>query len=544
MGRTANYTADLKKANSEPVLAVIYARYSSHAQTEQSIEGQLSAGHAYAAAHGYTVVGEYIDRAISGRTDNRADFQRMLADTDKKAFDVIIVWKVDRFGRNREEIAFNKHRCKKNGIKLEYVAETLTDSPESIILESVLEGMAEYYSVQLSTNVSRGIRQSAEKAQFFGGRLSLGYRSNPETKKYEIDPETAPIVKWVFENYANGMTVSEINATLNSKGLVTGMKQPFGKNSLYHMLKNERYIGTFLFREGQPDAIRTENAIPAIIDKDTFYKVQEMLKINHRRPSAKWSKAEYILTGKIFCGHCKSPMTGMNGTSKTGATYNYYACTEHRTKHTCTKKAVRQDWIENLVLKQIHRLLADDAVLNWIADQTWACYQEQDTASAEREAIKAQLLDVNKSIQGLMAAIEAGLFTSAIKARMEALEAQQKALTASLAELDLARNAVGLTRDHILFFLWQFRDMDISDRECQKRLIATFLNSVYVYDDRIDLFFNYTSENHQLTRQEVEAADSGEFARRLDRSTHLGSGEPISISVMGSTFWFSVRLAE
>lgn len=97
--------------------AVIYARYSSHGQTEQSIEGQLAKGHEYAAAQGYTVVHEYIDRAMTGRNDNREAFQKMLSDTGKHQFQVVIVWKVDRFGRNREEIAFNKHTCKKNGVR-------------------------------------------------------------------------------------------------------------------------------------------------------------------------------------------------------------------------------------------------------------------------------------------------------------------------------------------------------------------------------------------------------------------------------------------
>ena len=147
------FNADIKKAKGEPILAVIYARYSSHSQTEQSIEGQLAAGHQYAVDHSYTVIKEYCDRAKTGRNDNRDEFQRMLSDTDKHQFDVIITWKVDRIGRNREEIAFNKHRCKKNGVRIEYVAENLTDSAEAVILESVLEGMAEYYSLHHSDQV-------------------------------------------------------------------------------------------------------------------------------------------------------------------------------------------------------------------------------------------------------------------------------------------------------------------------------------------------------------------------------------------------------
>lgn len=137
--------------------AVVYARYSSHKQGEQSIEGQLAAAYKYAGEHGYTIIHEYCDRAQTGRNDDREQFQQMLKDTAKKQFEAIIMWKIDRFGRNREEIAFNKYRCKKNGVKVLYTAESIPDTPEGIILEAVLEGMAEYYSVQLATNVKRGM---------------------------------------------------------------------------------------------------------------------------------------------------------------------------------------------------------------------------------------------------------------------------------------------------------------------------------------------------------------------------------------------------
>lgn len=535
------FSADIKKARGEPVLAVIYARYSSHNQTEQSIEGQIAAGRAYASAHGYAVIEEYIDRAISGRTDNRADFQRMLADTDKKAFDVIIVWKVDRFGRNREEIAFNKHRCKRNGIKLEYVAETLTNSPESIILESVLEGMAEYYSVQLATNVSRGLRQSAEKAKHAGGRPSLGYRIDPQTKKYQIDPDTAPIVQLVYDMYAEGMTVTEINKHLNSKGFVTKLKNPFGKNSLYHMLSNERYIGTYLFHEGQSDEIRIENAIPPIIEKSVFYKVQDMLKVNRRAPASKWSRADYILTGKIFCGLCNSPMVGESGTSKTGAQHNYYSCTKHRREKGCNKKAVRQEWIESIVLRHVYNLLHNSDLLEWIADKTWEYYKAQDTAQTERDAIQVQLDAVNVSINNIVKAIEAGLFNSALQTRMEELDSQKKTLTASLAEFDVAQD-VGLTRDHILFFLMQFRDMDETDRECQKRLISTFVNAVYVFDDKITIGFNYSGPSNAVTIHQIQESEAGSgFVCCTEIPTKQESYE---LFITGRVFLLHIKLTD
>ena len=219
--------------------AVVYARYSSHNQTEQSIEGQLAAAKAYADAKGYTIIHEYIDRAMTGRTDNRDAFQQMLNDCAKRKFQVIIVWKVDRFGRNREEITFNKYRAKKNGVRVEYVAESLPDTAEAVILESVLEGMAEYYSLQLSQNIKRGYLENAKKCKYAGGRVPFGYKLDEE-KHFIPDPSTAPVVCSIFRAYADGATVTEIINDLNAKGIKTSQKEPFTKNSLGTLLKNEK----------------------------------------------------------------------------------------------------------------------------------------------------------------------------------------------------------------------------------------------------------------------------------------------------------------
>ena len=194
--------------------AVVYARYSSHRQGEQSIEGQLAAAYKYARDNNLRIIHEYIDRAMTGRNDNREQFQEMLKDTSKKQFSVIIVWKIDRFGRNREEIAFNKHKCKKNGVKVVYVAENVPDSPEGVILESVLEGMAEYYSLQLSQNIRRGNRASAEKCQSTGGNRPLGYKTDPVTKKFVIDPDTAPTVRKIYDMYAKGKKLTLVDLAI------------------------------------------------------------------------------------------------------------------------------------------------------------------------------------------------------------------------------------------------------------------------------------------------------------------------------------------
>lgn len=321
----------MKKNSDIENLAVVYARYSSHGQTEQSIEGQLAAATTYARAKGYTVVHEYIDRAKTGRNDNRAEFQKMLADTAKKQFSVIIVWKVDRFGRNREEITFNKYHCKKNGVRVEYVAENVPDSAEGVILESVLEGMAEYFSLQLSQNIRRGMTESAKKHQMTSGRIPLGYSVN-KAHQFVVNPETAPTVRMIFDMYAKGHTITEILQVLNEKGLRTATGRPFAKNSLNTLLKNEKYIGTYKYK----DIVYDEDAIPAIVDKETFYKVQQMLGVNRRAPSRRWSYTDYLLTDKLFCGKCGAAMMGSSGTGRRGVKVQLL-----RVRGTATGKGLR-----------------------------------------------------------------------------------------------------------------------------------------------------------------------------------------------------------
>ena len=494
-------------------LAVVYARYSSHSQGEQSIEGQLSEARKYAASHGYTIVHEYVDRAKTGRTDNREEFQQMLKDTAKKQFEVIILWKVDRFGRNREEITFNKYKCKKNGVRVEYIAETIPNTPEGVILESVLEGFAEYYSLQLSQNIRRGQAESAEKCQSTGGNRPLGYKTGPD-KKFIIDPETAPTVQLIFSMYAAGHTVTEIVKHLNSLGLHTLRGGKFTNNSLHSVLNNEKYTGVYIYKDQ-----RIEGGMPRIIDDDTFQKVQEMLKVNKRAPAAKWTKADYILTDKVFCGKCGMPMIGESGTSKTGAKHNYYICSKKKRFRQCDKKAVRQADLEQLVIEKALEVLQDDELLEFIIENTWNFYQAQDESREELESLHAQLEQAEKGIANLVRAIEAGIINEATKKRMDELGEQRKTLLAAIADREIARG-FHITRDHIAFFLYSLRDLDYEEKESQKRLIQVFVNSVYVFDDEITINFNYTSGNVTISLKETEDGKAGEgFVHRASCST-------------------------
>ena len=480
--------------------AVVYARYSSHKQGEQSIEGQLASARKYAAEHGYTIIHEYCDRAQTGRNDDREQFQQMLKDTAKHQFKAIIIWKIDRFGRNREEIAFNKYRCKKNGVKVLYTAESIPDTPEGIILEAVLEGMAEYYSVQLATNVKRGMDIAARKGQSVGGTLPLGYRTGPD-KHLEPDPKTAPLVTRIFEMYAAGHTQKEIIETLNAEGLRTRKGKPLTVNSIRAVLKNKKYIGVYHYDGKEyPDAY-----IPALVDAETFATVQDLLVKNKRAPARKWSKADYLLTGKLFCGLCGSTMVGECGTGKSGTKYLYYNCLAKKKTRSCKKRAVRKQWIEDKVLKKAISIVMSDEMVEYISKKTYQYYLEQNTETSYTDSLRAELEQVKKSIANLIRAMEAGIFNASTKERLEELDRQKADLEAALADAELI-SGFPLTKETIKFFLLQFRSLNFDDPESQRRIIHIFVNAVFVYDDRIVSTFNYSGDNRTITLQEVDAA--------------------------------------
>ena len=499
--------------------AVVYARFSSHRQGEQSIEGQVAEAQRFAAAHGLKIVKVYADRAQTGRNDNREQFQLMLADAAKHAFDALIVWKTDRIGRNKEEIALNKYHLKKNGVKIYYVAEAIPDTPEGIILEAVIEGMAAYYSEQLSQNVRRGMKTSAQKGRYTGGTCPLGYRID-ENKRYVIDPRHAPTVREIFRLYAEGKTVTEIITILNNKGLRTAKGQRFTHNSLRTLLKNKKYIGTFEYN----GEVTIENSVPPIVEPEVFNRVQELLAINKKAAGHKKAKVDYLLFGKIFCGKCGAHMTGVCGTSKQRVKHHYYICSAKK-KKLCTKRAVRQDWIEHLVLKHLRNLVRSEELLEFIAESTYQYYVAQNSDTSYTDSLQTALAETEKSIANLLRAIEAGIFNESTKDRMNELEEQKKELRVALEAAKL-KEELSLKKEHIRFFLHQFADMDYTDIDCQKRLIKIFLNSVFVYDDKVVLTFNYSEDGKILTLHEIDGG-SGHSIRIPSGLVHQKAGSTI-----------------
>ena len=512
--------------------AVIYARYSSDSQREASIEGQLRDCKAYAEKNGITVVGTYIDRAYSAKTDDRPDFQRMIKDSGKKIFDVVLVWKLDRFARNRYDAVNYKYQLEKNGVHLVSAMEPISQGPEGIMVESMLIGMAEYYSAELALKVARGERENALQCKYNGGVVPLGFTIGKEDRLYHIDPETAPIVQEIFTRYADGEPAEKIAASLNERGLRTRTGKPFVKNSFFQIFRNRRYIGEYRYKD-----IVTPGGIPAIVDEDLFDRVQqrfEQNKIAHGRPAKE--DVSYLLTTKLFCGKCGTLMGGESGTSHMGSTYYYYKCgnAKRHGKAHCDLKAIRKEPLERFVVETAIKVIFSDEIIERLIDLIMEAQQQENT---RLPVLKDQLRDTENRLANLLEAIEQGILTPTTKQRLDELEARKEALNTSILEEELKKPV--LTREWIRFWLEKFRKGDVGSTEHQRQIIDTFVNSVYVFDDRVVLNFNFTDDSKTISREEVLGSSAVENAPLVEKNHRLRSVVLFVLLALCGMVWYT-----
>lgn len=419
--------------------AVIYARYSSDNQREASIEGQIRECTAFAEKNGITVLRHYIDRAISAKTDNRPEFQNMIKDSNKKLFDMIIVWKLDRFARNRYDSARYKAQLKKNGVKVVSATEVISDGAEGIILESMLEGFAEYYSVDLSEKVVRGMTDNALKCMFNGGTLPMGYVIDAE-QHFQIDPVTAPYILDAFKQYDEGATMTQIRDWLNEQGMKNTRGNPLTYNSVQHLL---------------------------------------------------------------FCGYCGAYLCGESGTSRTGVVHHYYKCVSVKKKRKeCHKKPVKKGWIEDLVVSETMKMIMDDDAIEAIVSMLMEL-QEQDNTNIP--LYERQLQETNTKIRNLINAIQQGVLTKSTKESLEELEAAKEELETRLANEQLSKPPK-ISAEFMTFWLHRFRKLDVTKQSHRKMLIDTFINAIYLYDDKMLITFNYKDGTKKITFSEIQEA--------------------------------------
>jgi len=470
-----------------------YARYSSENQREESIEAQLAAIEEFCQKEGHIIVATYIDRAMSATTDNRPEFLRMIGDAKKGIFEAVVVHKLDRFARNRYDSAIYKRELKKAGVVLLSVTERLDDSPESIILESVLEGMAEYYSKNLAREVMKGLLENAKEAKFNGGIPPLGYDVDPATQKYVVNEEEAKAVRLIFDMYLNGQSYKEIIAELNKRGYRTKLGRPFGKNSLHDLLRNPIYAGYYVYGRGKKakdrnnfreDRIVIPDAIPAIITKDEHERVMEKMKENRRRSGQYKAKREYIFSGLVECAHCGGSLIG-----NCAKGHLYYICNRKKRVGDCPGVSISQSELEKKVFGHIMNTLFSEENMQKLAHEIYSILQEKLGGYNEKIAeIEKQIRKLEKERENLIQAIAAGIPLAGLKKKAEEIEKQIQYWQNEMNRMP-SRQELSMSEEEILQFLRE-RNEKVLNSEDKKAIAKEYVQKIKVYDDKVEISFN------------------------------------------------------
>lgn len=484
--------------------AAIYARFSSDNQREESIDAQVRAIKDYAKINNIQITKIYTDEARSATTDDRPQFLQMIKDSEFGVFDSIVVHKLDRFSRNRYDSAFYKKKLKDNNIRLVSVLERLDESPESIILESVLEGMAEYYSKNLSREVMKGMKETALQCKHNGGTPPLGYDVSKD-KTYLINEDEAKAVRLIFERYSNDVTYSLILDELKLLGFKTKLNKPFGKNSLYSILTNEKYVGTYVFNKSskkqngkrnshktkdEDEIIKIENGMPAIISKETWEKVQIKMQANKHLKGSKTAKSLYLLSGLIYCEKCGSAMTGnrrFSGRNKT--LYETYECSNRKRTKQCDAKSINKDYVEQLVIDDLYKnILSKEATKKLAKDILEFTAKESKTINEDLKLYKKNLVDIEAQLKNIVNAICAGLFNPTMKDSMDALENEKALLTARITEVEHQSKLNAPTEEMIIAYLKRHSDIKEKSLDDQRKIIQTYVSKVTVNEDNITTY--------------------------------------------------------
>ena len=479
---------------------------------DESIDAQIRAIEEYADKNDIKIVNKFIDRAKSATSDKRPAFQEMIkyCEADNTGISMVIVHKLDRFSRDKYDSAMYKQKLKVKGIRVVSVLENLDNSPESLILESVIEGMAQYYSANLAREVAKGQKENALKALHNGGDAPLGYDVAFD-KTYVINEEEAQAVKIIFDMYINGYSYSNIIDKLNDLGYKTKRGNKFGKNSLHGILSNEKYTGVYVFNKTQrkgvngkrnghkqksdDEIIKVEGGMPQIIDREVFLQAQEMMQKRKKAPGSHKATTLYLLTGLIRCGECGHAMQGNRRKDKYGNDYISYRCGCRKQKRDCKNKEIKRDYLEEFVLTELEKHVLNDEAIPVLSK---ALNERLKTKSNDNHEmltnLRNKLEKVNKEIENILNAIMSGIVNNVLKNKLDELEKVKLNLELKINELSVESDdvvSVDITEDQIRSMFGKFKDFVLTRNlpEC-KKFIGDYIKEVIVYKDHIEVVFN------------------------------------------------------
>ncbi|WP_177238063.1 recombinase family protein [Paenibacillus sp. 1_12] len=494
--------------------AVAYVRFSSDNQRDESIDAQVRAIKAYCKQNGFDFVNTYADRAKSATSDKRPKFLQMIADSDKGLFDILIVHKLDRFSRDRYDSVKYKRKLKKNGIQLLSVTENLDGSPESIMMESVIEGMAEYYSKNLAREVMKGLKETAYQCKHTGGFAPIGYAVDPVTKKYIINEEEVGIVEITFSMFLAGHGYNQIIDVLTEKGYKSRYGRPIGKNTLNNILRCEKYTGTYIFnvtdgkdaegkrngnrKKADEDVIRVEGGMPEIISKEAFQQVQDKINGNKQAPGSYKAKELYMLSGLCVCGECLnnlgtaySMMGNVKHSGRNKLKYVSYRCGNRDRTKECKNPELRREYIEAYVISQLEEKVFNDDAIPVITKQLNDFRKSKETnIKSEKARLKKSLTGIERQIENIINAIAGGISNSSLNDKLEGLEQQKLELSQKLIEAEAIKEKAAITEDTLRQLLSQFKT-HLAEKNIPeiKKFIASYVEKVIIYKAHVDVIF-------------------------------------------------------
>ncbi len=492
--------------------AVIYARYSSDSQTEQSIEGQLRVCEEYAQKNNILILNTYIDRAMTGTNDNRPDFQRMIKDSSRKEWNYVLVYKLDRFSRNKYETAIHKKTLKDNGVKVLSAMENIPDTPEGIILESLLEGMNVYYSAELSQKVKRGMRETRLKGFYQGGGLPYGYKV--VDRKVVIDETKAETVRFMYDSYSKGVTVKTLIAELKAKGILYKGK-PFAPNTVYGILGNEKYSGSY-----RKDDEIIDNIYPQLIPTDTYQKVRE--KAEKNKFGKRSIKTVYLLRHKVKCGYCGRPISAETGTARNGEVKRYYKCIGRKKDNNgCIKTQIPKEFLEDFVSNVIIEKLIDTQNIHTIIAEIMR--RQNLNENGNLKMLSNEKSRIDRALDNLVTAIENGITSNTTNKRLHDLEKQQEELERQIL-IERSKTAVKLNESDIRQYYEQALRLEMP------MLINFLVKEIVLYNDKIEIYFNTpikTSPDDESRRGFLFYSDYGNLHYRIQNKQELQNRQMI-----------------
>ena len=489
-----------------PVLPIAfgYCRKSTTGQREESIEAQQRAIVAYAATCGFDLVKIYKDHGNSGRNGERPQFSQMVADAIAGGAQVIIVHKLDRFFRNAERQTLVEAQLRRHGVRVLSATEHFDDSPQGQFMRNITKAINQWYSANLAQEVMKGLRENAMGARNTGGPPPLGYAVDKATGKFVIEPREAEAVRIIYRMYLQDTGYAAIIDELNRGGYKTRRGQPFGKNSIYEILRNEKYTGVYVWNRlapADPDGhvsrrrlkpksewVYIENGMPRIIEPEDFRRAQiAMEKRRHKSGQAR-AKVFYLLSGLVYCGGCGGPMGGevrrYKSHGDTPVEYRYYVCTTRKRMHAAGDhvRAVPADKLESAVLEYLQRIVLNPATMEAMCAAVLAAMQQGDSPAEKAAEYRKQAAALQRKIDRLYTAIENGLDGPDTIRRIKEMQAQRADL---LAKMEAQERETGKTAATVeeLCRVWGGIRLDGLPPEQLRALIRELVEKVIVYDD-------------------------------------------------------------